>query len=58
MPIVDLAAPTYTTEYIAMNIEKTRKESKYARFLPTDQAGCFIHFVLEATGQLEKIAQI
>ena len=58
LAILNPAALTYikngscTTEYIATNIEETRKRMKYARFLPTDQVQRFIPFVLEATGRL------
>jgi len=64
MAIVATTAPTCikngsnTNDYIATNIKKTRKQTKYAHFLPTDQAGCFILFVLEATGRLRHHTQV
>jgi len=63
MTIVNLAAATYikngsdTTEYITVNIEETRKEMKFAHFLPMDQAERCFSFILEATGRLRRCAQ-
>ena len=40
-----------------MEIEETRKETKYTRFSPTDQARRFVPFALKASGRLGRHTQ-